>query len=195
MGIVVAERQVITIDHEPRRGSPQQRQQPPDRRQVFALNLHQCQGMAPGTHFTVDGFDKAGFSHATGPPQQGIVGGQTGGELQGIGQQHITRPVNRQQQRQRDPVDPRHRLQPVRTAVKDQRLGTGKIWQQGRWRADPFQRFGDPAQAVVTHALSPLASPSPLTPLSSSSSNHRPSARSAASRVRSIRRTSRIEIS
>lgn len=183
MTVVLIKAQVVAEQQEPLLRPAQQPQQPADRRQVLALQLHQLQ--LPRHRLRrlgMGGLDQARLAHAPRAPQQDVVRGIPPGELQRVGQQHVPRPVDAHQQPDLHPADPRHRLQPVRSDMPDKGLRGRQIRPRPRWRRHPVQRRRDPLQR---RAHSPAAA----------SSSHRPSARSAASRLRSVARTSRIEIS
>ena len=121
-------------------------------------------------------FDKAGFPHASRPPEQRVIGRHATRKLPGIFQKRIARSIDANQQIKRHTIDRWHGFQPIRLRVPDKSAGLAQIGGSGgRW-AEPFQSLGDPYHWVLWATLVAMAHVRASS--SSSSGSSRPSARS-----------------
>ena len=191
LGVVMRKRQVVAIQDEPARRVTQQRQTAAQAGQIFALHFDDFQIRVSRIKIAMHSLDKAGFPHPPCAPEQGVVGGQPPGKLFCIDPQCIAGPVDPDQQRQINPVDPRHWLQPVRIDMPDIGRG-GKVRRGKRGRGHPLQSVSDTKQGRAgqvrrAHAL--------VSASSSGISTQVPSARIRASVCFSARRTRKIDTS
>ena len=158
MRVIMTKAQIIAIKDKPLPRTAQQAQQTAHRWQVFTLQFHDAQTVVRLSDMGVHGFHKARLAHPARAPQQGVVGGQTGGELHRVGQQCVARTIHPNQQRQINLADRFDRCQMVRPCLPDKGPRYIKIRGFQRRRRHPLQRRCNTVHRVTVHFRSSSSS-------------------------------------
>ncbi len=108
----------------------------------WIFNQLQGRGAAHLVHGCMGRLHERGFAHAARAPEQDIIGRQPARETKCILDKLIAIAVNPYQQRQGDPVDLGHRLQPA-MRMPDEGIGAAGFDGVRRGRGDALQRLSD----------------------------------------------------
>jgi hypothetical protein len=156
-GVVLVEGKIVTENDEPRpflsSGRPHVAQASGQRSDVFAVDLHQLDLVSRldllemARHFGVHGLDQRGFAHASGAPEQGVVGRQALGEAPRVVQQLLARPRYPLEQCQGLTADLGHGNVVFRVGLPDEAFRARKIWSLGGRRSKALQSCCNRIQA------------------------------------------------